>query len=1160
MSNAGQVAGAIVGGIIGFVASGFTPMGAMYGIQLGLLAGMALSPTELPRQFGPRMEDLQTTSAQVGAPVVRSWGTMAVPGTVMWLGAIEEVATTTEVDSGTFGPEQSVTSYSYYQSIAIGLVGNEISGIQRVWENGELMYDIRGQQDNETSEEFSERMEASRQWEGGVMLYTGTEDQMPDPTIEAEEGVGNVPAFRGLSYIVLTRRRLLESQGRRHPQYRFEIYDGDSEREYLPPTLLSEGVLDGISADIILPDWARGRYIVADSVGDEQGFREFRMSDNTELRQQSFEDALPGVPNHLGLWIHGTIAIGHGGHIYYPWFTASDNVSIARIDPDTLVMDVYRAEGYVAEFWREAVAIYLHGYGDFILSVSVSGHFSFYNGTNLSGSEFWTPGAGYTDGKVCRGSFYVDPPDFLTGRIYGYALAYDPASSGSSLPIIIRRVYARYNNLFARRVITGSEPYGAIEALEIDPTWTRIVDCRVFLWDEADRTMLIGVTGGASGSDSETSRFFKYDPATWTILWNVETTLPLPHDVLNSSRVQNNRIAWRTSLRNTRYFDTTDGSYEDIEWTEAFNSFTGEQVFDGGSNRMVTFEIGLGPVVLEFGNPSPEDVSLATIVSDVCNECGLSDADIDVTDLESRFVHGYARTRPMSGRACIEPLRMVGFFDCVESGNVLKWPTRGKAEVATIEADELGAHEGEDDVPAVTTRKLSGLELPRAIRVHYVAPSRDYEPGEQISPVRLITDAVNDVDVDLVAALDDDQAAQIAEIIWADAWRARWVHEISFDRYWSELEPADAVIVPVDGRNERMRIASLTTSDMILRRAELVRDDDGAYESTAVAEPPGRQPNRIRTFAGTELLMLDLPALREEDDDAGIYSVAGRTVLGNAWNGAAIYRSADAGVTWTQVGSVSDEATVGRIETPLEAGITGTWDYANSIDVVIPSGRTLENRSKVAVLAGANVAAIGVDGRWEVVQFVNAELIGTNRYRLTTLLRGRHGTEHLVGTSVIDDYFVLMTGPGIVRLPLATAQIEAAMLYRGVTAGTAFSSSISQSFTGHGMALETFSPVYVRGERDSSEDVTITWIRRDRLHQTMRSGVELPNSEASESYSIDILDGSSVVRTLTSSTPSVVYTAEDQTTDFGEPQAEVSVRIYQLSAIVGRGTPAEATI
>lgn len=1157
MSNAGQAATAVVGGIIGFFIGG--PTGAMYGAQLGLLAGTVLFPTQLPEQFGPRLEDLQATSAQVGVPVIETWGTIAVPGTVMWLGPREEVSTTEEV-GGKGAPEQQVTTYSYYQSVAVGLrasLHRPIGGILRIWENGKLVYDVREQQEGEGAEEYTERTEASYAYQAGFTLYTGTADQEPDPTIEAVEGVGNVPGFRDLAYIVFPNRQLTDEQARRHPQWRFEVYDGVSDRRYLTATPLPDSVMDSYVVDNLLPDWAHGRMYVMDRTGgaDQEGIRVFRISDNTEVQQQLFTVMLAGTARPDPSTV-GKLAVGHFGHIYFPWFTSGDNVAIARINPDTLVMDVYRAEGGAAELWKQVVVLYVPGYFDVILSVSLLGvHFGLYDGVNLGGSAFWTPGPGYSNGKVCVG------PTNAVGEVRGYALAWDEAISGTSGPLLIRVVIANFNP-FLLTLELNDEEVGSIEPADVDPTWTRFLSCEVFLFDTYDQALLIGVYGGTSSSGGETARLFKFDQETLTILWNVETsTLPNSNDYFSNSRIQNNRLAWWSGPETVRYLNTRDGSFEDIEWPEPENNWVGEQVFDGGSNRLVTFESGAGPVVLEFGNPSPEDVSLATIVSDVCDDCGLAAEDIDVTDLEDRFVHGYARTRPMPGRACIEPLRMIGFFDCVESGVILKWPTRGKAAVATIDAEELGAHEGqEDSPPGVTTKKLSSLELPRMMRVHYVAHTRDYEPGEQISPVRLTTDAVNDVDVDLVAALDDDQAAQIAEIIWADAWRARWIHEIALDRYRSELEPADAILVPIDGRNERLRIATLTSSDLILRRAELVRDDDGSYESTAVAEEPQRQPSRLAFYAGTALLMLDLPPLREVDDDAGFYAAASRAGIGTTWSGAVIYRSADGGGTWAQVGSVVNEATVGRINTALPAGITSTWDYENAIDVVVPDGTTLESRTEEAVLAGANAAAIGEDGRWEIIQFLDAEEISANRYRLTTLLRGRRGTEHLVGTSEVNDYFVLVSGPGIIRLPLETSQIGSAMVYRGVTFGSTFSSSTTQAFTGHGMALETFSPVYVRGERDSSEDVTITWIRRDRLHQTMRSGVELPNSEASESYSIDIMDGSEVVRTLTSSTTSVVYTAADQTTDFGAPVPEVTVRIYQLSAIVGRGTPAEATI
>jgi hypothetical protein len=1158
MSNSGQAGSAIIGGIIGFFVGG--PTGAMYGIQLGLLAGTVLFPTQLPQQFGPRMEDMQSTTAQVGVPVIETWGTITVPGTVMWLGPRIEIVTTEEV-GGKGGPEQTQTTYTYFQSIAVGLCGSfdrPIGGILRIWENGKLVYDVRPQQDDETAQEYLERTEASFLYTARMTVYTGAVDQLPDPVIEQVEGVGNVPAFRDLAYVVFYERHLSDEQARRHPQWRFEVYDGVTDRERIPPTFLPGGILEENFSSTLVVDWARGRYVVMDTSGgeDEEGFRVYRTSDNTEILQVLFTDALAGTPRpypNIGI---GALTIGYLGHIYFPWFTSGDNLAIARLNPDTLLMEMQRAAGGASDFWDEAVTVYVPGYGDVIYSVSVTGpYFSRYDGTTMIGGMFWTPPPGYDDGKVCRGL------TSLLGRAYAYAIACDHSTT-TSQPLLIHRPSAVFHPLLLVLAFED-EQIGSIAASAIDATWTRFSDIRLFLFDAWDQTLLIGVVGGPAGSTTE--RLIKWDPETDAIIWNIETSLPAFHSNNNLDRVQNHRLAWARTT-STRYLDTRDGTYVDIDWGPQgqVGSFNGESVFDGGSNRMITFESTVGPVVLEFGHPSPEDVSLATIVARVCDDCGLTDDDINVTDLETIFVHGYARTRPMSGRATIEPTRMIGFWDSVESDSVLKFVTRGKAAVATVTADELSAHEsGQEAPPAVTTRKIDAVELPRMIRVHYMAPSRDYEPGEQISPVRLTTDAVNDVDVDLVAALDDDQAAQIAEIIWADAWRARWVHDISFDRYWTELEPADAVIVPVDGRNERMRIATLTASDLILRRAELVRDDDGSYESTAVADVPARPPSRLTLNAATEILLMDLPALREEDDDAGFYAAARRTGIGTTWNGAVIYRSADGGGSWVQVGAVANEATVGRVNTALPVGITSTWDYENEIDVVVPTGTTLESRTEAAVLLGANAAAIGVNGRWEIVQFLNAEVISANRYRLTTLLRGRRGTEHIVGTSAANDYFVLVSGPGIIRLPLTTAQIGAELIYRAVTIGSQFIGALSQAFTGNGMALETFSPVHILGSRDEmTDDLTITWIRRDRLHQTMSSGIEVPNSEASESYSIDIIDVDdvTVLRTLTSSTTSVVYTSAQQTTDFGGPVAAVTVRVYQLSAIVGRGTPGESIV
>ena len=63
-------------------------------------------------------------------------------------------------------------------------------------------------------------------------------------------------------------------------------------------------------------------------------------------------------------------------------------------------------------------------------------------------------------------------------------------------------------------------------------------------------------------------------------------------------------------------------------------------------------------------------------------------------------------------------------------------------------------------------------------------------------------------------------------------------------------------------------------------------------------------------------------------------------------------------------------------------------------------------------------------------------------------------------------------------------------------------------------------------------------------------------------YEIEILDGTAVKRVLSVNTTSAVYTAAQQTADWGAPLAPgdtLDIRIFQLSALVGRGAPKTVT-
>ncbi|WP_324375799.1 DUF6511 domain-containing protein [Amaricoccus sp.] len=126
---------------------------------------------------------------------------------------------------------------------------------------------------------------------------------------------------------------------------------------------------------------------------------------------------------------------------------------------------------------------------------------------------------------------------------------------------------------------------------------------------------------------------------------------------------------------------------------------------------------------------------------------------------------------------------------------------------------------------------------------------------------------------------------------------------------------------------------------------------------------------------------------------------------------------------------------------------------------------------------------------------------------------------------------------------------------------------VARAFTPVGVGLRPFSVGHVeqpwRRPRTPG-DLTIRWKRRSRaLVADSWGAVEALLAEELEAYEVEILDGATVKRTLATTTTSVTYTAAQQTADWGAllgPGDTLDVRILQLSALVGRGTPKSVTL
>lgn len=1161
MSNPQQALGAIAGGVIGWFVGG--PVGAAYGFQIGLLAGSILYPTQLPHVYGPRIEDLAVTNAVLGIPIPYIYGTVAVPGFVMYLNCAEEVATTEEI-GGKGAPEQSQTTYTYFQTLAVGLCEGEISGLLRVWENGELKYDNRPRGEDESDESFLTRTASSAEYAAGFTLYLGSEDQLPDPTLEAELGEGNVPAFRGLAYMVFPERQLTDEQARRHPQFRFEIYKAAfTGPEVVFPTEITG--MDSYGTTPLATDYLRDRYFTLDLTGSPEGLRAFSLSDNTEQAQIAVEDLVlnPGIFGLAEMTLDPRT-----GYLYLFYFVDNDNSMVTRIDPVTY--EELNTANLGSGFWHpNKVCIFRQNGAQATRSFALcsrvlgGGDFFLYDVDNMAIMTTYEIGSSSAP-TLCQGRRDGS-------RSYAYGFQWDDALSGIGDPITLREFWVdEIYVLGSYLVINDQNPTQTILPSDIDPTWTRFSFVSGAMFDEYDECIVFQCSGGTAAAGN-TDRLVKYDPVAQEVVW-------VSPEVNFALHVNTSSNQWQSSLANHSLvlptgaaghfiqFDTRTGAYEEIDISDELSSslHSGEYVYNGYFNAAIGIS-GDGWVVVYFNRAEPDIVSLATIVRDAWLRCGGDIDELDVADLEARYVIGYTQTKPMAGRGLIEPLRPLGPFDQVESEGVLKFPTRGKASVATLTADVLGVHEeGGAQKAAVTVKASADQELPRRVRVRYIAQSRDYDPGEQMSPVRFTSSTVGESDVEIPVVISDEQAAQTSEILWQEAWIARHLYEACLDVEYLRLDPADCVLLPIDGRNYRSRIVSIDdSSGGLLRTLQLLRDDDGAYTSEAVADDPIRVVTSVAVYSLTNMILLDLPLLRDEDDDAGFYAAVYPADPTRSWGGAIIYRSTDDGGTYSVIGSITNSATVVRLLEDLPAGPSTVWDDENEIVVELLAG-TLESRTDDALLESrANGIAIGAHGRWEIVQFANAVQETETTWRLSRLLRGRRATEHNIGLGVEGDFGVGLSS-GLARMPMQLADVGTERQYRAVTVHQSFALSIVQEFAGEAEALMPFSPVNIEGERDGSDNLTITWLRRGRIGQELPSGADIPLSEEAEEYEVDILDDAVspavVLRTIEVTSESASYSAADQTTDGLTPGDSVTVRIYQISASVGRGHYGEATI
>jgi hypothetical protein len=277
------------------------------------------------------------------------------------------------------------------------------------------------------------------------------------------------------------------------------------------------------------------------------------------------------------------------------------------------------------------------------------------------------------------------------------------------------------------------------------------------------------------------------------------------------------------------------------------------------------------------------------------------------------------------------------------------------------------------------------------------------------------------------------------------------------------------------------------------------------------------ETNRIRTT--------DLPciyaAIARDGDDFGATTVYAR------FNGGT-YQAITTALLPTAKGTLSGSL-------PLASGL----DTVNTATVIMNEGK-LEALSQSQFDNQEIILLIGS----EQIVARNVVLTAPNTYQISHLQRGVNGTPRTAHSNGEAVYIAKGTNNALISLPINQTLIGAQIDLKAVPNNVGLVDILTvTNHTIQGTYYKPYAPSGVTATKDGAGNITINWTANN-------TGL---NALIPQSFEVDIYNGVTVARTLTSSESTVRYLASEQITDFNVTQSTITIRVYQLSSEVGRG-------
>ncbi|WP_420408904.1 baseplate multidomain protein megatron [Hoeflea sp.] len=537
---------------------------------------------------------------------------------------------------------------------------------------------------------------------------------------------------------------------------------------------------------------------------------------------------------------------------------------------------------------------------------------------------------------------------------------------------------------------------------------------------------------------------------------------------------------------------------------------------------------------------------LRDLISAVLEEAGFTEFDVEGVD---GVLTGHVISSPVSPRSVLEPVLEAFCIDVREGPRGLVFASRLSAASAPAGISVV-AEPDEGALFEETRGEIS--EFANEAVILFADPLSDHSAASARSR-RLEGETLRQRDMPLSVAVEPGLARAAAD---------RWLqdHRLQRLRLSFAMPPQEAALQPGD-------IVRLDHEDAPGGRFRVLRIEDGEHRRVqAVAQAggmaiaasgtlPADGPGDINAHFAPEIAFMDLPIL-SGNDETGWGRAAGLVI---PWRRIALSSSPEEEGYVSRI-VLDAPSRLGTLNAALPpGGSEGRIDRRHSIDLDLAFGG-LSSISRLALLNGANAAAIRSDaGSWEVVQFERAEELAAGRWQLSNLLRGQGGTDDAMRTGASPGARFVLLDSAVLPLGLSLEEAGRALNWLAEPAGGTADGAAPKSFAGGERALMPLSPVHLRARREAA-GVMFEWVRRGRLQADSWAPAEIADDEGFERYRAEIVAGAGIVRTIELDAPRWLYSATEETADFGSLQSELTLRVTQAGKRIAWGTPRIATL